>query len=127
MSRTLAERIKEVRERAGLTGVAFAKELKVTPAYISSLENGKRTNPSDHFLEMVCRKFGVSFGWLKNGSSAIRLNVRDSVIGDVWMLMDKDLIKVQQYIKALKEGKGDDAGPPSEGSDDPPTPTRLVH
>lgn len=46
---------------------AFARELGVTPAYISKLKNEPDRIPSDRTLKDICAKFGVDLVWLYTG------------------------------------------------------------
>jgi len=52
-------RVRELRERRGLTLADMAAGLGVTPAYLSALEHGKRGAPSFEFLQRVAGYFNV--------------------------------------------------------------------
>jgi transcriptional regulator with XRE-family HTH domain len=54
--------IKERREELGLTREALAKRAKVTTAYVSMLEAGKRKNPSLPVLQRIAKALGVNAG-----------------------------------------------------------------
>jgi transcriptional regulator with XRE-family HTH domain len=49
----------ERREGLGLTREALAKKAKVTTAYVSLLEGGKRKNPSLLVLQRIAKALGV--------------------------------------------------------------------
>jgi transcriptional regulator with XRE-family HTH domain len=51
--------IKERREGLGLTREELAKKAKVTTAYVSMLEAGKRKNPSLPVLQRLAKALGV--------------------------------------------------------------------
>jgi len=51
--------LKERREQAGLTREQLAKKAKVTTAYISMMEAGKRKNPSLVVLDRLAKALGV--------------------------------------------------------------------
>jgi transcriptional regulator with XRE-family HTH domain len=51
--------IKERREELGLTREGLAKKAKVTTAYVSLLEAGKRKNPSLLVLQRLAKALGV--------------------------------------------------------------------
>jgi transcriptional regulator with XRE-family HTH domain len=57
--RRLGKVIKTRREVLGLTREQLAREAKVTTAYISMLEAGKRKNPSLKVLNKLARALGV--------------------------------------------------------------------
>jgi len=64
---SLADRLKWVRSRQGLTLQAFADQVLYDKSYISRLESGSSLNPSARFLTAVASRFGVSFAWLESG------------------------------------------------------------
>ncbi len=64
------EALKVVRKELGLTQEQFAREIKVTPPYISSIESGARV-PSDTILELLIYKFSVNREWLQTGEGAV--------------------------------------------------------
>ena len=60
------DRIKEIRKHLKMTQTEFAKETGKTRDSISNLELG-RVAPDETFMELVCRKFGISELWLRTG------------------------------------------------------------
>ena len=65
---TIASRIIKVcNERANGNMSAFAREIGVTPAYISKLKNEPDRAPSDRTISDICRIFGVNRVWLETG------------------------------------------------------------
>lgn len=60
----IGERFKQLRNAKQLTQVAFAKRLGVTSSHVSQIEKGK-TMPSDAFIKLVCKEYGVNEEWLK--------------------------------------------------------------
>lgn len=73
--KTLAERIRELRETKDLSLREFAKKLDNTsPAHISDIENGRRY-PSDELLHKIARILDVKFEELKQLD--VRLRVED--------------------------------------------------
>jgi transcriptional regulator with XRE-family HTH domain len=57
--RRIGKTIKERREGLGLTREQLATKAKVTTAYVSMLEAGKRKNPSLPVLHRLARALGV--------------------------------------------------------------------
>lgn len=66
---TISERIIFVcNEKADGNMSAFARQIGVTPAYISKLKNEPERTPSDRTIADICREFGVDRIWLETGS-----------------------------------------------------------
>lgn len=59
-------RIRAVRQEAGLTQEEFAKKIGYSKIQIHSVERGK-VIPSNQFLEKVANVFSVSYEWLMTG------------------------------------------------------------
>lgn len=57
--RQIGKMLKERREELGLTREQLAKKAKVTTAYVSMLEAGKRKNPSLPVLRRLAKELGV--------------------------------------------------------------------
>jgi XRE family transcriptional regulator of biofilm formation len=52
--------LKTLREERGLNQVELGRKAKVTTAYISQLEAGKKVNPSLEVLQKLARALGVT-------------------------------------------------------------------
>ena len=57
--RQIGKMLKARREGLGLTREQLAKKAKVTTAYVSMLEAGKRKNPSLPVLRRLAKELGV--------------------------------------------------------------------
>jgi transcriptional regulator with XRE-family HTH domain len=57
--RQIGKTLKERREGLGLTREQLAKKAKVTTAYVSMMEAGKRKNPSLDVLRKLAKALGV--------------------------------------------------------------------
>ena len=57
--RQIGKMLKERREGLGLTREQLAKKAKVTTAYVSMMEAGKRKNPSLAVLQRLAKALGV--------------------------------------------------------------------
>lgn len=64
--KTIAERLKEAREDAGLTQPALAEKAKVSQGTIGNIESGLRKRPRD--LLSIAEALGVSATWLESGN-----------------------------------------------------------
>lgn len=64
---TMNERIKQIRKTEHLSQTAFAERLGATRGVITNIE-GNLTTPNDAFVSLICRVFGVSEAWLRDGT-----------------------------------------------------------
>lgn len=64
---TYNERVRALRKELGLTLQAFGDRLGVTRATVSRIENGVN-NLSDQMVVSICREYGVSEEWLRDGA-----------------------------------------------------------
>ena len=62
----IGERIKTLRENNHLSKSALAKKIEVSPAYITMLENGKKSNPSYDILSKIADALYISLEELLN-------------------------------------------------------------
>ena len=60
------ERIRMVREAAGLSQTAFGARLGVSRDVVNNLERG-RVDIKDHFVKLICAEFQVDENWLRTG------------------------------------------------------------
>jgi transcriptional regulator with XRE-family HTH domain len=65
--KTLADRIRYLRKKAGLTLEQFGELCQVSKGYISHLERGRHHNPSGMFLELLSNGLGVDRAWIETG------------------------------------------------------------
>lgn len=61
------ERIKQVRQSAGLTQLQFAERLGLSRNFIAMMETGGR-DPSDRTISDICREFNINEDWLRTGN-----------------------------------------------------------
>lgn len=64
---TINERIKVIRNSAGITLDKFGERVGVSRAAMSNIENGNR-NVTDQMFKSICREFNVSENWLRTGA-----------------------------------------------------------
>ena len=78
----MGDRIKRIRKTRNVTQTVFAKELGISQAYVSKLEQDKE-NPSDLLLKFISYRYCINLEWLKTGTGDIenrgRLGKEDSV------------------------------------------------
>ena len=94
----IKDRIKQVRQDAGLTQAEFAKKLNLSRNYVGLMEIGDRV-PSDRTLADICEKFRVSETWLKDGTEPMYIeSQRDD---DIKVIFDEIGVSGDELIKAI--------------------------
>lgn len=63
---TIGERVKTLRKELGLTLEKFANPIGIHRGSLSAIENDK-SGVSDRTLLAICREYGVSERWLRDG------------------------------------------------------------
>lgn len=81
---TISERILLIVEKTeNGNKSAFARKLNVTPQYISKLGRNSNDIPTERFLLSICREYGCSMEWLKEGTGEMFLSkTREEEIAD---------------------------------------------
>ena len=69
---TVNDRIAYLIQSTGLTKTAFAARLNISQPFISAVCSGAKV-PSDRTLSDICREFGVSPDWLREGTGPMYL------------------------------------------------------
>lgn len=96
-----ADRLKQVRIKAGLTQKQLAEAAGVTDAIVGIWESGK-AKPSTKNLEMICNLLGVDMAWLLQGD----LRPQNAVpfwIRQVLNICDKFPMSAAFFIMALND------------------------
>lgn len=70
----MKSRIKELRKSLGLNQTEFGQKLGLTTSAISGYEIGTRA-PSDAIIKSICREFGISEAWLRDGAGEMKADV----------------------------------------------------
>lgn len=90
----ICERIRETRERNGLTQAALAKRLGVTRSAVNSWEIGVSA-PSVQYLIELCKLFNVSADYI------LELNKKETV--DISFLADEEKKMVYSFLEYFKK------------------------
>lgn len=61
-----ANRIREIRNREGLTQQKFAERLGLKQSTVATYESG-RNDPMDPVIASICREFQINESWLRTG------------------------------------------------------------
>lgn len=89
---TFSDRIDRlIQDRTGGNKSKFARQLNVTPAYISKLCKDKENIPSDRTIADICREFNVNEDWLRTGR------------GDPYIQLSRDDELSQFFGEVMKE------------------------
>ncbi|MFR8874804.1 MAG: helix-turn-helix transcriptional regulator [Oscillospiraceae bacterium] len=67
MDSSIGLRIREVRNRFGLSQTEFGKRLDVSRDVINNLELSRLKKDPGALLRLICKTYNVNYGWLMNG------------------------------------------------------------
>lgn len=67
MDGTINERIAALIAALGISRTQFAKSIRLSQPYVSAICSGGK-QPSDRTIADICRVYGVSEGWLRDGT-----------------------------------------------------------
>lgn len=94
----MEERIKKIRKDAGLKQAEFAEKIGLKASTVTSYETGLRV-PSDAVVVSICREFGVSEVWLRDGIGEPYLKREDD--DDLKVIFDEIGVSDDEVIKAI--------------------------
>lgn len=106
----MKERIKELRKALKMTQQEFADRLHIKRTNIGNYESGV-SSPTDSVIALICREFGVSEAWLRNGEGEMFIPMTldeeiASFIGGVQADIEPTFQK--RFISALAKLSPDD-------------------
>lgn len=103
----LAQKLKKVREEAGLSQKDFAHRLGVGPVSMNRLEKGNQA-PDCHVLLGLRSLFGVDLNWLlRNDDSPINAPEPSIPIWDEAQLVEPDNLRRRDHVLNLPGVEGD--------------------
>ena len=111
-------KIKSLRKEKKVSITELAKALKISTAYLSMLENGKRGKPPDGMVELICAHFGLIWDdaeELKNLAKISNINVQintrrlsinattltNVLKNNIRWLTNKQLIELSETIQSM--------------------------
>lgn len=111
-------KLKSIRKEKKISISELAKSLKISTAYLSMLENGKRGNPPDGMVELICAYFGLIWDdaeELKDSAKISDINVQintknqginattltNVLKNNIRWLTNKQLIELSETIKRM--------------------------
>lgn len=92
----IQDRIKNIRERLGLSQAEFGEKLTLERSTISLMER-KQRNVTDRTIKDICREFNVSYLWLTEGVGDIFLPDE----ADTTAMFDRIMAGSNETAKAL--------------------------
>jgi transcriptional regulator with XRE-family HTH domain len=98
----IEERIKFIRTQFAQSQDEFGAKIGLKKSAISRIETGS-SNPSEQTIKLICREFGVSYDWLKNGNEPMMVPQEYAQKGKVEALLDGD----NEFIKQIFYGLSD--------------------
>lgn len=105
----MGDRIKALRQYLGLSQTEFGTRIGVTQNYIWMIESEKRI-PSDRTIADICRVFGVSESWIRDGVGEMIPNkTREEELGQlVRRLLDRPDSFCTRLVSVLARFDPDD-------------------
>ncbi|EGT5044473.1 TPA: helix-turn-helix domain-containing protein [Clostridioides difficile] len=102
--KNIKDRIKEIREDAGLSQKDFGSKVKLSRSQISCYEKGIR-DATDRSIKDICREFDVNENWLRFGEGEkYSINEKDSLLAEVLAeITISDNIPIKEIIIKLCE------------------------
>ena len=111
-------KLKSIRKEKKISISELAKSLKISTAYLSMLENGKRGNPPDGMVELICAYFGLIWDdaeelkdLAKISDINVQINTKNQGINattltnvlknNIRWLTDKQLIELSETIERM--------------------------
>ncbi len=108
----ISTRIIKVVNKLGGNMSKFAREINVTPAYISKLgKQPEKCRPSDLVVNSICRKFNVNEDWLRTGAGgdeAMFLPCVENAIEKIAQeveLTERDRILIEKFLGLPDESR----------------------
>ena len=102
---TIGERIAFLIKQNGLNKTKFAEQLHLSQPFVSGICSGSR-QPSDRTIADICREFGVSEAWLRDGVGEMYVT---RTLNQELLLMVNDLMSEsdesyrKRFVTALLE------------------------
>ncbi len=90
-------RIKEIREKTGLTQEEFGKKIGSARNTIANYETGNR-KPSNAVINSICREFGIREEWLRNGTGEMHQYTNTDDYSEISTLIGEKDPKAKQAI-----------------------------
>jgi len=97
MNRELGERLIELRSALGLTQEEFAKRIRVSKGYITSLERSHRKLNS-RLIKLISDTFGANEQWFQTGKGRMFTEPKDVSLGEVIAIYNQLHPRLQKLV-----------------------------
>ena len=97
MDKALGERLTELRKALDLTQEEFARKIRVSKGYITSLERSHRELNS-RLVKLIADTFGANERWLQTGKGKMFTEPRDISLDEVIALYNQLHPKLQKLV-----------------------------
>jgi transcriptional regulator with XRE-family HTH domain len=98
----VAERVKHIRKSLNMTQQEFAERIGLKSNSLSQIETRINT-ATEQTIKLICREFGVSYNWLKNGVEPMMVPREYLNRGKVDDILDGD----NEFVKQIFYGLAD--------------------
>lgn len=107
---TINDRVKQVRNKLGLTQAEFGNRITLAQGYLTNIETGKR-EVTEKIQRLICLEFHVNEDWLRTGEGEMFIELPPATelgtyIGEI-LKSDDDFIKriIINYMKLDEKSK----------------------
>ena len=102
MTPIYAQRIREVRQAAGMTQTEFAMAIGTTKNQLSKYELGTQDTPTKIVIA-VCNRFGIDANWLLGVEAPEYKKILEIEVPYRKAPDDETIVKVNKWLNSLKE------------------------
>ena len=97
----MQDRIKQVRQSAGLTQAEFADQIGLSRNFVAMIEIGQR-EPSERTIRDICRVFSVNESWLRTGGGDMKKpQTRDEQLAEIFAAVQLSDDAKARLVKAF--------------------------
>lgn len=97
----MKERLKQIREQAGVSQTELARRVGVTRSTVSKLESGD-INFTEQMIKSICREFNVNYFWLTKGEGEMFDALPESLVDELAQQYDLDDIDKRIVLGYLR-------------------------
>ena len=95
---TINDRIRALREELGLSQTAFGEPIGLSRDEVKNIEY-KKTAPKEITIPLICKEYGVSETWLKDGTDP--MHIKKDADDDLEKIFDEIGVSDDEGIKAI--------------------------
>ena len=95
---TLGDRVKQIRQRLGMSQKEFGERIGVTAVTVSTTENGK-THPDAQTIKVICNEFRINNLWLELGVGDMEIPIQNAEIKSIFNQQTTEEIEaIQKWL-----------------------------